>query len=64
MFECLLYQLIFIFEQVPVQVTVEKCVDVPKEVCQQVPEKVAKEVCGDESAVRSEDFTLRGLMKQ
>ena len=48
----------------PIQIPVEKCVDVPKEICEKVAEKVRKEVCGDPEAVRSgEEFTARGLTK-
>ena len=48
----------------PVQIPVEKCVDVPKEICEKVPEKVKKEVCGDPDAVRSgEDLVTMGSVK-
>ena len=34
--------------KVPIQVPVEKCIDVPKQACVKVSEQIPKEVCADD----------------
>ncbi len=43
----LYYKFFFFSFQVPIQVPVENCIDVPKENCHKVTDKLAKEVCNE-----------------